>query len=235
MSKSRGNVVNPDEYIEAYGTDTMRVYLAFMAPLDQGGDFRDAGIAGITRFLNRVWNFISSREESAPQKAKPNTPEKKALDRMLHKTIKKVGEDIENLQYNTAISALMILLNEFEAKADLVRRDNMAVFLKLLAPFAPHIAEELWHTNSFSPSKKWQSIHREPWPAYQTKLLREESREFVIQINGKVRDTFTAAINIAEKEAIELTLAREKIKIFLADREPKKIIFVPGRLVNVVI
>ena len=235
MSKSRGNVVNPDEYINAYGTDTMRVYLAFMAPLDQGGDFRDAGIVGITRFLNRVWNLVSVRVERAPQKNKLKDEKRVAIDRLLHKTIKKVGEDIENLQYNTAISALMILLKEFEEKMEMVSHDDIAIFLKLLAPFAPHITEELWHAHGFSSAKKWRSIHREPWPAYDKKWLREDTREFAIQVNGKLRDTFTAAADITEQEAIRLTLAREKVKMFLAGSQPKKVIFVPGRLVNVVI
>ena len=235
MSKSRGNVVNPDEYIEAYGTDTMRVYLAFMAPLYQGGDFRDAGIVGITRFLNRVWNLVSGRAVLAPQKNKSKDKRREAVDRLVHKTIKKVGEDIENLQYNTAISALMILLNELEEKAEMVSRDDCAILLKLLAPFAPHITEELWHGCGFSQSKKWQSIHRERWPAYDKKWLAEETHEFAIQVNGKLRDTFTAAADITEQEAIRLTLAREKVKTILASREPKKVIFVPGRLINIVV
>ena len=154
---------------------------------------------------------------------------------LLHKTIKKVGEDIEKLQYNTAISALMILLNEFEEKKEMVDRDDMSIFLKLLAPFVPHITEELWQSNGFSSLKKWQSIHREPWPVYEKKYLREDTREFAIQINGKLRDTFTAPSHIGEQEAIRLTLEREKVKIFLAGRDPKKVIFVPGRLINIVV
>ena len=235
MSKSRGNVVNPDEYMATYGIDTMRLYLAFMAPLDQGGDFRDAGIAGITRFLNRVWNFVSVHAMSVSEKSRSRDEKRAAFDRMLHKTIKKVGEDIEKLQYNTAISALMILLNEFEEKKEMVDRDDMSIFLKLLAPFVPHITEELWQSNGFSSLKKWQSIHREPWPVYEKKYLREDTREFAIQINGKLRDTFTAPSHIGEQEAIRLTLEREKIKMFLAGRTPKKVIFVPERLVNVVV
>jgi len=235
MSKSKGNVVNPDEYIATYGTDTMRVYLAFMAPLDQGGDFRDAGIAGITRFLNRVWNLVSARMTAAPQKIKNNTQGRDVLERLLHKTIKKVSEDIESLQHNTAISALMILLNELEAKAHLVSRDDIAVFLKLLAPFAPHMTEELWAAGKFSSLKKWQSIHREPWPVYQKKMLIEDTKEIVVQINGKVRDIFVAPADISEKDATHIALAREKVQAIVAGEQPKKIIFVPGRLINIVI
>jgi len=238
MSKSKGNVVNPDEYIATYGTDTMRVYLAFMAPLDQGGDFRDAGIAGITRFLNRVWNLVHEKLQAKNEKQQRKN-QSNELQKIIHKTIKKVAEDIENLQYNTAISALMILLNELEANADLVSRDDLAIFLKLLAPFAPHITEELWQqyvaTSYKLQATSFRSIHREPWPRYDKKMLREDVCEFVVQINGKVRDTFTAPADISEQEAIRLTLEREKIKLIVSGREPKKIIFVPGRLVNVVI
>lgn len=234
MSKSRGNVVNPDEYISAYGADTMRMYLAFMAPLDQGGDFRDAGIAGITRFLNRVWKMTSEKQKAQNRKQQLKT-EKNTLQKAIHKTIKKVGEDIENLQYNTAISALMILLNECEAHADELARDDIAIFLKLLAPFAPHMTEELWQAHGFLRSKKFASIHHEPWPLYQEKFLREKSQEFAIQVNGKLRDTFTAPVDIKEQEAVRLTLAREKVKNILSGQTPKKIIFVPGRLVNVVV
>lgn len=238
MSKSRGNVVNPDEYIAAYGADAMRMYLAFMAPLDQGGDFRDAGIMGITRFLNRVWRLASEKRKMKNEKQQSKI-QNKELTKAIHRTIKKVGEDIENLQHNTAISALMILLNEFEKNKEIVSHDDIAIFLKLLAPFAPHLTEELWQ-KYFTPrstlnAQRFFSIHREPWPVYQKKFLREDVHEFVIQINGKLRDTFIAPIDITEQEAIRLTLAREKIQILLASRKPQKIIFVPRRLVNVVV
>ncbi|MDP3778813.1 MAG: leucine--tRNA ligase [bacterium] len=238
MSKSKGNVVNPDEYIATYGTDTMRVYLAFMAPLNQGGDFRDGGIAGITRFLNRVWHLVSMRMTAAPQKIKNNTKERDVLERLLHKTIKKVGEDIESLQHNTAISALMILLNEMEAKAHLVSRDDIAIFLKLLAPFAPHITEELWQghfaINYKLKTKNFCSIHREAWPVYKKKMLIENTKEIVVQINGKVRDTFVVVFDITEQEAVRLALSREKIKMIMSGQEMKKVIFVPGKLINIV-
>ncbi|TSC68908.1 MAG: leucyl-tRNA synthetase [Parcubacteria group bacterium Gr01-1014_66] len=238
MSKSRGNVVSPDEYIAAYGADAMRMYLAFMAPLDQGGDFCDVGIAGITRFLNRVWKIVSEKRKTKNEKQQSRI-KNNALQKAIHKTIKKVGDDIESLQYNTAISVLMMLLNEFEKNVEIVNRDDIAIFLKLLAPFAPHITEELWQmyfTKNYKlKTKNFSSVHREPWPVYQKKFLREDTREFAIQINGKLRDTFTAPAGIKEQEATRLTLAREKVKLFLAGREPKKIIFVPGRLVNIVV
>ncbi|MEK7075045.1 MAG: class I tRNA ligase family protein, partial [Patescibacteria group bacterium] len=242
MSKSKGNVVNPDDYIAAYGADAMRMYLAFMAPLDQGGDFRDAGIVGITRFLERTQCLVEEYNVPINDLLKINYKfHREKIVKIIHKTIKKVTEDIENLQYNTAIAALMILLNEFEEQQGtvndkyIVKKEDIRIFLKLLAPFAPHIVEELWQTHGFSQSKKFASIHREPWPMYQKKFLREKSQEFVVQINGKVRDTFMADVDITEKEAIELTRKREKVMMFLAGREPKKVIFVPGKLINIVI
>ena len=137
MSKSKGNVVNPDEYIANFGADTLRMYLMFLAPFEQGGDFRDSGVLGIERFLKRVWNLADNivPVKTGTQDGKKN---------LLHKTIKKVTEDIENLHYNTAISALMILLNGFDDEAT---KDDFEVFLKLLAPFAPHITEEIWREN----------------------------------------------------------------------------------------
>ncbi|MDP3770094.1 MAG: leucine--tRNA ligase, partial [bacterium] len=236
MSKSKGNIVNPDEYINAYGADTMRMYLAFMAPLDQGGDFRDAGIIGITRFLNRVWNFASGHAHGVSfKKGMPHTQERNEFMCLLHKTIKKVGDDIEGLQHNTAISSLMILLNECEAKTHLVAHDDITVFLKLLAPFAPHITEELWQTLGFSASKKFVSIHREPWPSYEKKWLREEVKEFAVQINGKFCTTFVVPVGVTEQEAVRLTFLQEKVKKVLSGRTPSKTIFVPGKLVNIVV
>src|SRR3989344_517400 len=139
MSKSKGNVVNPDEYVKNYGADVLRMYLMFIGPFDQGGDFRDSGMKGITRFLERVWQ-LSTKSQIPNHKQIPNSN----LQKILHKTIKKVTADIENLNYNTAISALMILLNEFETNPDSISQKELEIFIKLLAPFAPHISEEIW-------------------------------------------------------------------------------------------
>ena len=229
MSKSKGNVVNPDEYIAAYGADAIRMYLAFLAPFTHGGDFRDEGIKGITRFLERVWNLVRESRIMNHESRKKNT----RLRRHIHKAIKKVTEDIENLQYNTAISALMILLNEFEANAKAIAEEDIQIFLKLLAPFAPHITEELWQ--QMQGKGKFNSIHKESWPKWNPREIKEETFEMMIQINGKVRDKVEVPVTILEEEAKRLTLSRDKIKNIIRSQKPRKIIFVQGRLINVVV
>lgn len=236
MSKSKGNVVNPDEYIHAYGADTLRMYLMFLGPFEQGGDFRDTGITGITRFLDRVWRSVVGR---ASQNSKFNPPaggsnskqiqnSKLQIQKIIHKTIKKVTEDIENLQYNTAISSLMILMNDLEKQSSL-EIENWKLVIKLLAPFAPHISEELW--NQLGEKK---SVHSAKWPKFNPKFIKEETFTLIVQINSKVRDQFEAPAGISREEAARLALGREKVKTWLTGREPKKIIFVPGKLINIV-
>lgn len=223
MSKSRGNVVNPDEYIKAYGSDAIRIYLAFLAPLTQGGDFRDEGIKGITRFLERIWNF------SEKVQGKNSGRE---IQRAAHKAVKKVTEDIESFQYNTAISSLMMLLNEFEASPQ-VGKKEFGTFLKLLAPLAPHMSEELWYVLQGKP-KKYKSIHRELWPKYDPKLIQEETFELIIQVNGKVRGRITMPTGASEAEARRAALAEASVKQHLP-QEPQKVIFVPNKLINFVV
>jgi len=223
MSKSKGNVVNPDEYIANFGADTLRMYLMFLAPFEQGGDFRDSGVLGIERFLKRVWNL---RDAVVPAEAgTQNVSDKKNL---LHKTIKKVTEDIENLHYNTAISALMILLNGFDDEAT---KDDLEVFLKLLAPFAPHITEEIWRGNL----EHTTSIHREPWPEHDPKLLIEDTVTIVLQVNGKMRGTMEMISSVTEEEVKESALASESVMRAMGSAKPKKIIYVDKKLVNIVI
>ena len=227
MSKSKGNVVNPDEYIKNFGADTLRMYLMFLAPFEQGGDFRDSGILGIERFLKRVWQLA---EEYGKQKEeignkKPDTN----LITILHKTIKKVTEDIEQLHYNTAISALMILLRSFEDEGS--SQESFEIFLKLLAPFAPHITEEIWRETLHKKS----SIHSSEWPSYDTALIHENTITLVVQINGKIRDTISADASIDEAEATKRALQSEKVQTTLAGKKPKRIIYVPKKIVNILI
>ncbi len=241
MSKSKGNVVNPDEYIRAYGADAMRMYLAFLAPLTEGGDFRDSGIKGITRFLERIWKLISNFQFPISKQI-PNSK----LQTRIHKTVKKVTKDIESLQYNTAISALMVLLNEFEKNPGEVMKEDIEVFLKLLAPFAPFMAEELWSrffsekksrirdSQSESGQKKFRSIHREEWPKYDEAALKESSFDLIIQVNGKVRGKISLPMGIAEKDAKEAALKILSVKQFVLG-EPKRVIFVPDKLINFVV
>jgi len=219
MSKSKGNIVNPDFYIKKFGADTLRMYLMFLAPFEQSGDFQDQGVIGIHRFLNRVWNLFRGR---TPKQIKNNDLRGHYIGELLHRTIKKVTEDIADLQYNTAISALMILLRAMEKEG--ATAEDKKIFLKLLAPFAPHIAEELWQQLG----EKF-SIHRAPWPVWDKKLIEEEEFDLVIQINGKFRGTIKVRPGLSQKEAEKL--ARPLLKEGRAQRT----IFVPDRLINFVI
>ncbi len=228
MSKSKGNVVDPDELVKNFGADAMRMHLCFMGPYDQGGPWNPTGILGIKRFLDRVYKQIQNlkiKNQNDNSKLKNDK-----LEKLLHQTIKKVGEDIENFHLNTAISSLMILFNEIEKNQSQLSVVSCQLFIKLLAPFAPHLAEEIWHKLG---NKK--SIHLEPWPKYDLKLIKEEEFELIIQINGKMRDKVLVSQNISQKEAEKLILTREKIKTFIGNQNIKKIIFVPNKLINIVI
>jgi len=220
MSKSKGNIVNPDEYIKNFGADTLRMYLMFLAPFEMGGDFRDQAIMGVARFLERVWRFCSKKQKVASKMANSKNLA------VLHQTIKKITEDIEKLHYNTAISALMILLNVLEKGAN---DEDKKTFLKLLAPFAPHISEELWHQMGGK-----NSIHKENWPEYDSKLIKEENFELLIQINGKLRNKVVVRRGVGQAEVEKLVLAQEKVKKWIGTNKVQKIIFVPDRLINII-
>ena len=221
MSKSRGNVVNPDEIVEAYGADSVRLYEMFMGPFEDGQPWDPKGVVGTSRFLNRVWNFISEPEE-------PKTVDKEA-DKILNKATKEIGEDIKNLKFNTGVSGLMKLLNAIENKW--LTKKQYGTLLKLLAPFAPHIAEELWQTVL----KNKKSIHLETWPKYDEALLADELIELVIQINGVKRDVLKITKGLSEEEVKSIVLSNENIKKHLAGREIKKFIYIKDRLTNLVI
>jgi len=238
MSKSRGNVVNPDNIIKTYGADTLRIYEMFMGPLQDSKPWDSKGIIGIYRFLNRVWQLAELLKEEKVLKKEKLMPlsslERRNLEKNRHKTIKKVTEDIENLRFNTAIAALMEYLNQLNF---VVRRLNKAEFKKhlitltlLLSPFAPHLAEEIFHTHL----KNKKTIQFVPWPKYQEAMLKETTFTLVVQINGKMRLSFKAPINISEKEAVKLALKQPNIKKYLVKGKYQKIIFVPNRLINFV-
>jgi len=222
MSKSKGNVVNPDEYYQKYGADVLRTYLMFIGPFSEGGDWQDKGILGIKRFLEKIWRL---REKVVKQKIKKN----QELVKLIHQTIKKVTEDIETLRYNTAVASLMVLTNEME-KQNQIRVDDYGVLLKLLAPFAPHLTEELWHQLGWR-----ESIHCQKWPRYNPRLVQEEMFTLVVQINGRVRDTFAVPVGLSEEAIKKLVLEREKVKQWLAGQTIKKVIYIPNKLINLVI
>jgi leucyl-tRNA synthetase len=257
MSKSKGNVVTPDDYFGKFGADVMRMYLAFMAPLDEGGDFRDEGILGLERFLKRVWNLTTKYTSLPPPSKEGGMKGGGELQRTIHRTIKKVTEDIESLHYNTAISALMILLNEMEAHLGWLEQKTLEQFIKLLAPFAPFMTEEIWQNMATSPADakamagkkglclpagrqtakgKFKSIHREPWPEYDSQLIIEDTFTLVVQVNGKVRDTVEGvAVNISEEEARAVALAREKVQAHFGGKTPQRVVYIRGRIVNIVV
>jgi len=223
MSKSKGNVVNPDDYYKKYGADTLRMYLMFLGPVAEGGDWQDRGIVGIFRFLNKVWNLRSKVNHELKE------IKNKELQRLIHKTIKKVTEDIENLRYNTTISTLMILVKEFKRQNQL-SATSYQLLLKLLAPFAPYITEELWHQLGHQ-----DSIHNQSWPKHNPRLVKEDSITLIIQVNGKVRDKIEVEADISEEKARDLAVSQKKIKNWVKGKEIKKVIFVPNKLINIVI
>ena len=225
MSKSKGNVINPDEVVKKYGADTMRVYEMFMGPFDQAIPWDEKGIIGARRFLERAWKFFGENQKSKIE----NQNDKSKIENLVHKTIKKVGDDIESLKLNTAISALMILANEMEEQKE-ISRIHYSIFLILLSPFAPHLAEELWHISGFK-----GLCCQQKWPEYNSELIKEEKINLVIQINGKVRDKIEVAHGISEAEVKEISQKSEKVMNYLRAKNIKRVIFVPDKLVNFVV
>ncbi len=228
MSKSKGNVINPDDYVKNFGADAFRTYLMFLAPFEYGGDFREQGMLGITRFLDRVWK-MGMESKFADEKETD-----KKLETVVHQTIKKVTDDIESLQYNTAISAMMILLNEFEKK-EAIPREYFKTLLLLLAPFAPFLTEELWQDLFMEKDGNFHSIHHAPWPAYDSKKLEKDSFVIAIQVNGKVRDEMEITKTMTREEIEKRARVLPRIEKFLDGKDPKRVIYVPGRLLNLVL
>ncbi len=222
MSKSKGNVVNPDSIVKKFGADTFRLYEMFIGPFDQAIAWDEQGLGGCRRFLGKVWD-ISQYKNISDKIKNP------ALERLVNQTVKKVSGDIESMNFNTAVSSLMIFVNQCYDLKDIPRK-IWEIFLKIMAPFAPFITEELWEKLGYK-----TSIHKEPWPEYDPKLLQEEKFELVIQVNGKVRDKVSVPINISQKEVEKIVFSREKIKNWLKGEKEKKIIFIPNRLINIVV
>jgi leucyl-tRNA synthetase len=226
MSKSRGNVVVPDEYIEKWGADSFRTYLMFLGPFEEGGDFRDASVSGVKRFLDRLWASVVASIESS-NGAEPSD----VLDvrRKLHQTIRKVGDDIPRLSYNTAIAAMMEYMNTLRRGERTPSRAEVEPLVQLVSPFAPHIAEELWEKLG-----KRGSVFDAGWPAYDPSLIEEEMIELAVQVNGKLRGRLNVPKGIGQDAALAEAMAERSIAKFVSG-EPKKVIFVPGRLLNIVV
>ncbi|TSA44382.1 leucine--tRNA ligase [bacterium] len=226
MSKRWGNVINPDDVISKFGADSIRLYEMFMGPFTQNIAWSTKGMVGMRRFLEKIYRLKSKIPAAAKALAGKQNPK---LNTLLHKTIKKVTEDIENFRFNTAISAIMILVNEME-KEEKISSTSYELLVILLSPFAPHIAEEIWEKLGHN-----ESIFLEKWPEYDPELIKEEQISFVIQINGKVRDQIEVAAGVKEEEAKKLALERDKIVKYIDGKNIRKIIFVPDRLINFVV
>ncbi len=220
MSKSRGNVINPDEVIEKYGADTLRMYEMFMGPLEAVKPWDTKGIIGIFRFLNKVWEYNKKVRKSKKKK------EDTKINIELNKTIKKVTEDIEAMKFNTAISSMMEFLNYVWDKE--VTKTTWLNFIKILFPFAPHITQEIW-----SQYKKG-FLDKEAWPKYDEKLLKEKEKLIIIQINGKKRDEMSVDVSASLEEIQKEALERTKVKKFLENKKVHKIIFVQDKILNIV-
>ncbi|WP_164668308.1 leucine--tRNA ligase [Virgibacillus doumboii] len=227
MSKSKGNVVNPDDIVSTHGADTLRLYEMFMGPLDAAVAWSTNGLDGARRFLDRVWRLIIDEDGKPSEKIVENV-ENSSMEKVFHETVKKVTEDFENLHFNTGISQMMVFINE-GYKADQIPKYYVEGFVKMLSTVAPHIAEELWNLLGHS-----ETISYRAWPVYdQTKLVEDEV-EIVLQVMGKVRAKMNVAKDISKEELEKQALENEKIQEFLEGKTVRKVIVVPGKLVNIV-
>jgi leucyl-tRNA synthetase len=229
MSKSRGNVINPDNVIADYGADSMRLYEMFMGPLEATKPWSMNGVEGVHRFLQRVWRLVVDEDSGEIlQNIQDAEPNEKTM-RILHQTIKKVGEDIETFGFNTAISQMMIFVNHLSKEA--VRtKAVMEKFLLALAPFAPHIAEELWQRLGNSDTLSYHS-----WPQYDDEIVKEKQIELAVQVNGKIKDRIVVDADATEEQITQKALGSEKVIAAMAGKEAKKVIVIKSRLVNIIV
>jgi leucyl-tRNA synthetase len=236
MSKSRGNVVNPDDVIEQHGADAFRCYEMFMGPLEQMKPWSMRGVEGVARFLARVWRLLMAENQAGKWELSANIREaepNKAQQKLLHATIKKVTEDIESFSLNTAISQMMIFVNAF-TNAEMIPVSTVRTFLILLNPFAPHIASELWERLCGKFRDMHGDITEQPWPVYDEHLLVEDEVEIVIQVNGKLRDRRKMPRDATEEELKAAALSNAKIQDHIAGKTVRNVIVVPKKLVNIV-
>lgn len=226
MSKSKGNVVNPDDIVEQYGADTLRLYEMFMGPLDASIAWSEDGLSGAHKFIKRIWSLLIDDQDRLRDRV--TTENDGALDRIYNQTVKKVTDDFEQLHFNTAISQMMVFVNQCY-KADALPLEYVEGFVKLIAPLTPHIAEELWtklgHVGSIAYAQ---------WPTYDESKLEKDTVEIIVQVNGKLRAKLTASKNITKDELEKQALADEKVQHHLEGKTIRKVIVIPGKLVNVV-
>ncbi|MDD5083791.1 MAG: class I tRNA ligase family protein [Candidatus Moranbacteria bacterium] len=228
MSKSLGNVVNPDDVVGQFGADSLRLYEMFMGPLEDAKAWKTDNLVGPRRFLEKVWRMGEKVSQQSAINRKQGT-ENNALRTLLHKTIQKVTQDIEEFRFNTAVSSLMILVNEMDRQAK-ISQDDFETFLLLLSPFAPHIAEELWERLGHA-----GSITEGVWPKFDPKLLQDETVDIVVQVNGKLRAKIAVASGAQQKDVETLALQDEKVALHIQGKTIRKVIFVPNRLMNIVV
>jgi leucyl-tRNA synthetase len=221
MSKARGNVVNPDDIVKSHGADTLRAYEMFMGPLESTKPWQTANIEGVRRFLDRVWNVCTGPLTDEPGDL--------ATLRLLHKTVKKVGEDIEAMRFNTAISAMMILVKQLGSLPQ-VPRQAARVFALLVSPFAPHLGEELWQELGGK-----ASLAYEPWPSFDPALVKDDVVEIGVQVNGKVRGAVELAVDATQEAALEAAAASPNVASHLAGKTVKKVIYVAGKILNIIV
>jgi len=264
MSKSLGNVVNPDDIVKIYGADTLRIYEMFMGPFEDSVAWSTESIIGSRRFIEKVWrmgekvkeeeakNFLSLRPRSQEDRG-PTTlknPSPLLLSKLLHKTIKKVSEDIENMRFNTAVSAMMILATEMEKtqswalnpqKSPALSIEDFKKFLQILSPFAPHITEELWQNlktvfKEVSPKTVFweaESISFSDWPKWDENLVKDREIKIAVQINGKVRTEILIQADDTEEDVKKKALANQIVLKYLAGGEPKRMIYIKNRVINI--
>jgi leucyl-tRNA synthetase len=236
MSKSRGNVVNPDDLVAKYGADTVRAYLMFIGPWEEGGPWNSKGIEGVHRFLHRVWSVVVEPGNEAMRSAQPTPEQVRDLRRITHKTIRKVTQDMEGFQFNTMIAALMEFNNylvrakDTEVYGSEAWDEAIRTLILLLAPSTPHLAEELWERIGGP-----YSVHQQSWPAWSEELAADEMVTLVVQVNGKVRDKITVPVDIPEEEARRMALECPNARRHYEGKEIVQVIYVPRRLVNIVV
>ena len=227
MSKSKGNVINPDEYIKLYGTDALRLYLMFMGPFAEGGDFRDASMEGMARWVGRVW-----RISTASLQLSSDIVDSDIITKSLHKMVKKVGIDTEKRHYNTAIAAMMEFTNVVNEATGTLSHKALRTLLVVLAPYAPHLTEEIWSMLGGS-----DSVHAQLWPTYDSEQIKDDQIPFVVQVNGKTRGTIVIDANVAQDQTAveELVRKNDNIAKHLQGKEVKKVVFVPSKIINFVV
>jgi leucyl-tRNA synthetase len=227
MSKSKGNVVTPDEMIEKYGADALRLWELFMSPFDEATNWNEDGVTATARYLARVWTMVKRFVDAGAPQGAPNDETVKRT----HKTIATVTDHVERLRFNTALAAMMDQLNYLaRLKPDELGREALEKYLTMLAPMAPHVCEEMWRALGHD-----KSIHLEPWPKFDPELIRDETVTVVVQINGKVRDRLQVAADASEEQVRELALASEAVKRHLDGKTPKKLIYVPKKMLSIVV